>query len=169
MATKAERTAADWLRVQGLGALSSFKPYNTTIYTQPTVQSATPTAFTTANSPITLFTVTGAVLCRIYGVASTLLTSTANTGTLALGITGTTGLFIAATTANGSTNFIANSIWLDNAPTVLGKALPALSNTLNVALSNANVILTVATNNMTAGGLVVYCDWIAVSAGATVT
>lgn len=152
--------------VDPAGAQMLLKGFNTTIFTKADVTAAT--AWTTANSGLTLFTVTGAVLCRIYGVTTTLLTSTSNTGTLAVGITGTTGLFIAATTANGSTNFIANSIWLDNAPTVKGKALPTLSNTLNVALSNANVILTIATNNMTAGAMKLYCDWIPVSPGATV-
>lgn len=144
--------------------------WRTTTYTQPTLASATPVAWTTANSGTTLFTVTGAVLCRVYGiVGATAFTSTGGTGTLAIGITGTTGLFIAATTANGTTNFIANSIWIDTAPTVTGKALPSLSNTLNVALANTNVILTIATNNMTAGAVVLYCDWMAVSAGASVT
>jgi len=166
MATKAERVAEDWLKQQGLGALAYFKPYNTAIFSKPDVTVAT--AWTTANSGLTLFTVTGLVLCRVYGRATTLLTSTSNTGTLAVGITGTTGLFIAATTANGSTNFIGDSIWIDNAPTVKGKALPALSNTLNLALSNINVILTIATNNMTAGGMDMFCDWIPQSVGASV-
>jgi hypothetical protein len=142
--------------------------WRTTTYTQPTLASATPVAWTTANSPVTIFTVTGSVICRVYGVVgATAFTSTGSTGTLALGISGTTGLFIAATTANG-TNFIANSVWIDTAPTVLGKALPTLSATLNVLLANANIILTVATNSMTAGAVVVYCDWFPVSAGASV-
>lgn len=144
----------------------NYKGFNTTVFTKADVTAAT--AWTTANSPVTIFTVTGAILCRVYGVTTTALTSAGpGTGTLALGITGTTGLFIAATTANGSTNFILDGVWVDNAPTVKAKQLPSIIDTW-VVLSNANVILTVATNNMTAGGMNLYCDWLPLTAGATV-
>ena len=141
------------------------KGYNTTTYTQPTLASATPVAWTTGNSPVTLFTITGSVLCRIYGkVGATQFTSTAGTGTLAVGITSNTVLFIAATTANGTTNFIANAIWLDASPTVLGEVLP----TAAWNIITGDIILTVATNSMTAGAVVMYCDWIPITAGANV-
>ena len=149
------------------GVAKLLAPYYTASFLKPNVTTAGSSGAWNTGT-ITLFTVTGLVLCRVYGRVTTLVTSTANTGTLALGIAGTTGLYIAATTANGSTNFIANSIWLDNAPTVLGKALPSLSNTLNVAQSNANIILTIATNNMTAGGMEIYCDWVPVSSDGNV-
>ncbi len=141
--------------------------YRTASFLKPVVTTAGSSGAWNTGT-ITLFTVTGLVLVRVYGRATTLLTSTGNTGTLSLGITGTVALFIAATTANGSTNFIANSIWIDNAPTVLAKALPTLSNTLNVAASNANILLTIATNNMTAGGMEIYCDWTPVSSDGNV-
>jgi hypothetical protein len=167
MATKAERAVADYLSRTGVGGLSMFKQWNTTTFSKPDVTAAT--AWTTANSPITLFTVTGSVLCRVYGDVTTLVSSTAGTGTLAVGITGTTGLYLAATTANGTTNLILNSVWLDNAPTVLAKALAAINSQGGWVLTrNANIILTIATNNMTAGGVNMYCDWIPVSAGASV-
>src|SRR3954471_10900154 len=93
------------------------KGFNTAILTKADVTNGTGTvAWTTANTGLTLFTVTGAVLARVYGVASTLITSTAGTGTLAVGITASTGAFLAATTANGTTNFIANSIWVGTTP-----------------------------------------------------
>ena len=142
------------------------KGYNTTSKTYADVSQ--PTAWTTANSPITLFTVTGAVLCRVYGVVgATPFASTASTGTLAIGITGTTGLLIAATTANG-TNLVANTPWFTTAPTILGIALSVEVLTYDM-VNGANIILTIATNNITAGAVVMYCDWIPVSAGATVT
>lgn len=147
------------------GVIAPLTGYYTTKYTQPTVQSATPTAWTTANSPVNLFTVTGSVLCRVYGVVgATPLNSTAGTGTLAIGVTGNTGALIAATTANGTTNFVANAAWVDTTPTVTAEAMAAATWTV----LTGNIILTVATNNMTAGAIVVYCDWIPLTAGANV-
>jgi hypothetical protein len=115
-----------------------------------------------------LFTITGSVLCRVYGEITTLMASTGGTGTLAVGVAGTTGLYLAATTVNG-TNMILDSVWVDNAPTVKAKALAAINSQGGWILTrNANVILTIATNNMTGGGMNLYCDWIPVSAGASV-
>lgn len=144
------------------------KAFNTASLAKADVTNGTTTvAWTTANSGLILFTVTGAVLARIYGVVTaTAFTSTGTTGTLAVGNAGNTQLFLPTTTANG-TNLVANTAWVDNAPTLLGKVLVA-ANLTWVALNGGTVILTIATNNMTAGGMTLYCDWIPVSAGATV-
>ena len=139
--------------------------YNQSTYTQPTIQSATPTAWTTANSPITLWTVTGTILARVYGVVgATAFTSTAGTGTLAIGVAGATGAFIAATTANVTTNFVANAAWIDTTPAVTAELMASAA----WVLCTGNIILTIATNNMTAGAVVLNLDWIPVTAGATV-
>ncbi len=139
--------------------------FNTTLFSKPDVTAVT--AWTTGNSPVALWTVTGAVLARVYGVVTaTGFTSTGATGTLSIGISGTVQLFLPTTTANG-TNLVASSVWLDSAPTVAGKVLSAVPLTW-VLLNGANIILTVATNSMTAGGITLFCDWIPVSAGATV-
>ena len=147
-----------------------YKPtfgFNTTRYNQPTLASATPVAWTTGNSPVTLYTVTGTILCRVYGtVGATGVTSTSNTGTLAIGIASTTGLFLAATTAD-ATNLPAGAIWIDTSPTLKSEALVA-TNLTWVLLQTANVILTIATNSMTAGAVALYMDWIPISPGATV-
>ena len=141
--------------------------YRTATYAQPTLASATPVAWTTGNSPVTLFTVTGSVLARVYGVVgATQFTSTAGTGTLSVGVSGAVAAFIAATTANGTTNFVANAAWMDNTPSVTAKVLAAIPAAW--VLLTGNVILTVATNSMTAGAVIMYCDWIPVSAGARV-
>lgn len=143
------------------------KSYYTTTYAQPTLASATPVAWTTGNSPVTLFTVTGTVLCRVYGVVgATQFTSTLNTGTLALGVTGATGALIAATTADGSVNFVANAAWMDSTPTVTAEVLASIPH--GWVLLTGNIILTIAVNSMTAGAVVLYCDWIPVTAGASV-
>ncbi len=137
-----------------------------TRYNQPTVQSATPTAWTTGNSPITLYTVTGTILCRLYGVVgATAVTSTGATGTLSAGVAGNVAVLIPTTTANG-TNFVANTAWVDTAPTVTAKILGATMNPFTVV--TGNIILTIATNSMTAGAVALYLDWLPVTAGATV-
>lgn len=144
------------------------KGFNTASLAKADVTNGTTTlAWTTANSGLILFTVTGSVLARVYGVVTaTGLTSTGTTGTLAVGNAGNTSLFLGTTTANG-TNLVANTVWLDTAPTVNGKVLSAAN--LTWALVNGGtIILTIATNNMTAGGMTLFCDWIPVSAGATV-
>lgn len=159
-----DMTAGGVALVNGSGG-GTLQGYTLAKYTQPTLQSATPTAFTTGNSPITLFTVTGTVLMRVFGVVTNALTSTGTNGTIALGVTASTGGFIAATTADG-TNFPTGAVWVDTSPTVRAEALPATS---GFFLNNGgNVLATIATNSMTAGGLIIYCQWLPVTPGATV-
>lgn len=124
------------------------------------------TAWTTGNSPVTVFTVTGDVLLTCWGAVTTAMTSTSNTGTLALGFSGGTGDLIAATTVDGTILHTAKFIWTSNAGAKLSYPLPGTSSWY--AVSGSNVILTVATNSMSAGGMTIYCAWIPVSAGASV-
>lgn len=173
MGSAAHRNAVDSRSVQRLTSTDALGnllsgDFRTNTYTQPTVASATPTAWTTGNSPVTLFTVTGAIMCRVFGVTgATALTSTGGTGTLAVGIPTSAGLFLATTTVNGTTNFVISSVWLDTTPTVLGEVLAG--NALTWTLVNNSIIsLVIATNSMTAGAMSVYCQWVPVSAGATV-
>lgn len=121
------------------------------------------TGWTTGNSPVTIFTVTGTVLMRCFGVVTTGLTSTGTNGTLSLGVSGNTAVLIPLTVADG-TNFATGDVW--TATTT--KKATALVSTGNWILVNSNVTLTVATNSMTAGGMTVYAQWVPVSSGATV-
>ena len=143
---------------------SQFPGFYTAKFTKADVTAVT--AWSTANSPITLFTVTGTVLLRIYGRTSTALTSTGATGTLAIGISGSTTIYLGTTTADG-TNFATGSVWIDTSPTIRSEALVAANLVWHLNQAG-NAILTIATNNMSAGGMELYCDWIPVSAGATV-
>ncbi len=123
--------------------------------------SAGANSWTTGHSPITLFTVTGSVLARVVGVVgATPLTSTAGTGTAAIGVAGATGALIAATTANGTSNFVAGAVWVDTTPTVLAEAMPLNGGWF---LVNSNIILTIATNSFTAGAITLYCQYIPLS------
>jgi hypothetical protein len=111
---------------------------------------------TTAASPVTLFTVTGLVECKIVGVGGA-LTSASNTGTLAVGVTGATTLGLGTTTID-TTNFpTGGAIWIDTSPTLLGEAIVATN--LTGFLTNSNIILTIATNNMLTGALRFLCAW----------
>lgn len=132
------------------------------------VISAAATSFTTAASPVTLFTVTGPVLARVFATIETGLTSTSSTGTIAIGVTGNTGAFIAATTADG-TNFPTGSVWAgDTSPTVKAEVFSGAA--LNWApVNNTNIIATIATNSMTAGAMTFYCQYILLSTTSTVT
>lgn len=121
---------------------------------------------TTAASPVTLFTVTGLVLAKVVAEGSA-LTSVSNTGTLAVGVTGATTALLGTTTIN-TTNFpTAGAVWAgDTSPTVLAEVVSAAA--LTGALLNSNIILTIATNNMSTGSLRFCCIWQPISANGAV-
>lgn len=162
-ATGANPTPFDGSAVAAADFPSAFPRLAT--YTKAAIQTA-PGAWTTANSPLTLFTVTGTVLMQVYGVVTTGFTSTGTTGTVEIGVTGNTACLLPQVTANG-TNFPTGAVWTDGSPTLKAESLGDAFSAVLVA--NTNVIGTIATNNMTAGGIVLYCRWIPISAGATVT
>ena len=125
-------------------------------------------SLTTGASPVSLFTVTGDVKARVFAVVTTALASTLNNGTLAIGVSGNTGGFMAATTADG-TNFATNTVWAgDTSPTLLGEVLS--NGSLNWVLvgNGADIIATVATNSMTAGAITFYCEYIPLTSSSTV-
>lgn len=147
-------------------SVNTMTPWNTATFTKPDVTAAGSSgAWTTANSPIVLATVTGLVLLRVFGEVTASFTSTGATGTLALGSAGLTNGFMGATTVNG-TVLQTGYLWgsssrgtLEQFGSTAGAFLIANTGTIN---------LTIATNNMTAGGAKIYFQWIALSAGATV-
>lgn len=146
-----------------------YKPYQTAVYTKAAIAAGGAAAWTTANSPLTLFTVTGTVLCRVYGVVgATVFTSTGGLGTLAIGAAGVTNIFTAAATVSGAAGqFAIGSIWVGATPTLLA-AVPLLGNLTWAFVNGTPIILTIATADMTAGAVTVYCDYIPLSAGAGV-
>ena len=124
-------------------------------------------AWTTANNGLVLFTITGLVRFRVVGRTTTAITSTGGTGTLAITNTAAVTSMIAATTANGTTNFILNSVWVDTTPAVVTDPVVA-ANDLGWYSGTTTIILGIATNNMTAGGMDIVCEWTPLSAGSTV-
>lgn len=105
-------------------------------------------------NPLTLFTVTGDVLVRIFGVCTTLLTS-AGGGTLEVGVAGNTAALIALTTA---TEIDANEIWSDTTPTL---GVDTLASVLGpyIIVNSLNIIETTATADITAGAVRYVCLW----------
>jgi len=115
------------------------------------------TYLTTALSPVTAFIVNGLVRVRVVGISDSALASTSNTGTLSVGISGATTALLGTTTIDGTNFPAANSVWIDTSPTLLGEA--AVANNLVGFYTASNIIITIATNNMTTGGLTLYCIW----------
>ena len=96
---------------------------------------------------VPIFTVTGEVLVvALVPFCTTLLTS-AGGGTLALGVTGSTSLFVAATTA---TDIDANEFWVDATPDANGIAVPAALK--DIAITD-NIIGTVGTAEISTGAI----------------
>ena len=101
-----------------------------------------------------IFTVTGEVLVRIFGVCTTTLVGGA---TIEVGVAGNTASLIAQIA--DATDLITSEIWLDATPTVLGADL--LANVLGpyVIVNGLDIIETITTTNITAGELHYICMW----------
>jgi len=114
-----------------------------------------------------LFTVTGLVTARLVAVCTTLLDG-AN-ATLAVGITGATTIFIPTETA---TQVDAGQILLNDAANttyaIIGEEDAAADNLPKYLLNGNDIILTVATANITAGVMDFYCIWTPISSDGNV-
>ena len=115
---------------------------------------------TGATGATTLFTVTGCVAVRVFGVCSTLLEETGATATLEIGIAGNTAALIVQTTG---TAIDANEVWIDTAPATI-EALPAFS----IIGAGQDIIQTIAGNTVSAGVLTYYCVWAPISSDGNV-
>lgn len=111
------------------------------------------------NDPYTLFTVTGDVLVGVFGVCTTLLTGS---GSLSLGITGNTTLFIAATTG---TAIDANEVWMDTTPAI-GKPIDSLS--YYVVGNGVDIVEDVSSDTITAGNIYYVALWRPLSPNSSV-
>lgn len=116
-------------------------------------------ATTGATGAKTLFTVTGDVWARVYGVCSADLTS-GGSATMEVGIVGATALIIAQTTA---TAIDTGEVWYDNTPVLVG-TLPSWK----IIPAGADIIQTIGTTTVTGGTLNYYCHWLPISDGASV-
>lgn len=114
------------------------------------------------NDPFTLFTVTGDVLVRLFGVCTTLLAGA--TATLEVGVTGNTAALIAQTTA---TDIDANELWNDSTPAVGTDTLANITGP-HVIVNGLDIIETVGTTSITSGNIYYICLWRPLSADGNV-
>jgi hypothetical protein len=129
------------------------------------------TFLTLANSPRTMFTVSGPIIFRLVGYVPTTMTSTAAAGTLSVGIAGATTSIIGASGVDG-TNFQAGHTWVNNVSTAAAQPLlNQVVSTWHTAYSptSLDIILTVGTADMTAGALNVVMQYYKLSSSTTVT
>jgi hypothetical protein len=102
-----------------------------------------------------LFTVTGEVMVAfIVPFCTTDLVENGATTTMALGVTGNTALFIAASEPE---DIDANEFWQALAPADVGGV--ALLAALQDILVSANILLTIANDTVTGGVLELTCYW----------
>lgn len=115
----------------------------------------------TAGTPVPLFTITGQVqVVGLSAFCTTLLTESGATATIALGVTGATTLFVAATNA---VDIDANEFWVDTTPDAAGIAVPAAGKDIVI---NADIINTIAVANVTAGVIRYVVYYVPLSSGA---
>ena len=103
----------------------------------------------------TLFTVTGDVMVRIFGICQTALTS-AGAITVEVGVSGNTAALIAKLT--DAKTLIANEIWVDGTPTTTLEVVPAGVSAGFIIANGQNIILTPA-GTFTAGVIDFHCSW----------
>lgn len=111
-------------------------------------------------NPLTLFTVTGTVLMKLFARCNTSLTGAS--ATMKVGTALSDAALIASTTA---TNLAANELWHDATP----DASIELSTVLTEKIVNQDVRQTIAVANVTAGSLTYICVWKPLTDGAIVT
>lgn len=111
------------------------------------------TATTGAVGATNLFTVTGVVAVRIFGVVSG--ADLTGTGTLEVGIAGNTASLLAQTTG---TALDVAEVWIDTVPATV-EALPAL----NIIGAGQTIIQTIAGSTIDAGTMTYYCLWFPIS------
>ena len=117
-----------------------------------------------AGTATALFTVTGQVIVvHLVPFCTTSLTESAGTPTLALGVVGSTALFVAATTA---TVIDADEFWVDTAPDANGIAIPAALS--DIAITDNIQCLVGGTNNISAGVIEFGLYWRPLSADGLV-
>jgi hypothetical protein len=116
-----------------------------------------------AGTAATVFTVTGEVLVvALVPVCTVNLTEAGATATVALGVTGSTALFVAAT---DSVEIDAGEFWVDTGPDANGIAVPAALQ--NIAITD-NIIVTCATEDTDAGAIRFEIYWLPLSSNAAV-
>ena len=110
------------------------------------------------SDPFTLYTVTGVVAAKLFGVCTVNL---AGTGTVEVGTAISTAGLIAQTTG---TDIDANEIWHDATP----DASIELLTVATTKIVTQNIIETIGTADITSGNIYYVCLWRPLTPGSTV-
>src|SRR3990167_809588 len=110
--------------------------------------------------PFTIFTVTGDILCDVFGVVKTTLVGA---GTLEVGVTDATAAILAQVA--DATTLAVNEFWSADATASLAEGFTPTFHGIGGGL---DIIGTVGADNITAGVIDFYCNWDAVSDDANV-
>lgn len=116
-------------------------------------------ATTGATGATTLFTVTGCVAVRVFGVCGTTLEGAA---TLEVGISGDTAVILAQI-AN-ATVLATGELYIDATPTTKVDTMPSRQ----IIGAGQDIIQTIGATAITAGQLTYYCVWAPISADGNV-
>lgn len=111
----------------------------------------------------TIFTVTGDVLVQVFGLCQVTLDSL-GAPTIELGISGNTAVLIAQSTAKNLDQYMT---WQDTSPETHPGAIDLTARTFAIA-NGADIILTVASANLTAGDVDFVCRWMPISTNGNV-
>lgn len=117
------------------------------------------TATTGATGATTLFTVTGVVSVRVFGVCGLTLVGAA---TLEVGIAGATAVVLAQIA--DATDLATDEIYTDATPTTKVEALPAQL----IIGAGQDIIQTIGSTALTGGQLTYYCAWNPISSDGNV-
>lgn len=153
-----DKTFADLITTQTSQQL--IKEYNTRIGDFVSVSTPDGSATTWTQAAHRLFTVTGTVMARVFGVVTETITGAA---TAEVGVAGATACFIAQLSNAGT--LAAGDIFI-NATTAT--ALPAGALSDYTVVTDIDIDLKTASANVTNGAITFYCQWIPVSVGAKV-
>ena len=110
----------------------------------------------------TLFQVNGDVIARVFGVCTVDL---AGSGTLTLGVTGSTACFIASTTA---ADLEAGDIWVDASPAEVSAVALTSIPAVMVITNGKDILETTGTADITAGQIYYVCMWRPLTPGSSV-
>lgn len=117
-----------------------------------------------AYTTLAAFTVTWDVRVRVFGVVgATGITSTSGATTLSIGTTEDVDWIIAASTVN-NTQFAATDVWTDSTPAM---DVEAMNSAWFIVGWGADINLVGSVDDLTAGTLTLYCEWIPLSTWAT--
>lgn len=113
----------------------------------------------------TIFTVTGDCLVKMAASMDVQVTTTSNNGTLEAGITGNTACLLVQDVADGTAFDIGDSWTLTTAADANGAEL---ADEWVLIGNGVDIIVTIGTNNVTAGEVDFYCHYLPLTAGSSI-